>query len=426
MTHDRLSAHDAARLIRSGEISSEALTQACLDRIAAREADVGAWANIDPDHALAQARARDAGRPAGPLHGVPVAIKDIIDTADAPTAYGSAIYAGHRPIADAACVAMLRRAGAVILGKTVTTEFAAMTPGRTANPHDATRSPGGSSSGSAAAVADFMAPLALGTQTVGSTVRPAAYCGVVGFKPSFGLFSLAGVKAQAESFDTLGLMARNVTDVGVMGGALLGVDSALDAPSSEAPPRIGVCRTPDWPEALGETVDALNLAVEKLAAAGAAIEDVDLPGEIEGLLNAHWTILKFEIARVLSFERAAHGEALSDPLRGLIDDGMRIPFDDYWAALELAAACRRRVSPLLDQVDAILAPSAKGEAPPAGAPPDLLFQRLWTALHLPCITLPTHTGPSGLPVGVTLVGRYQSDADLLALALWAERFLQVD
>lgn len=424
MGHNLLSAVEAARRVRAGEITSETLVRDCLDRVAAREDQVGAWAFIDPEAALEQARHRDRATPTGALHGVPVAIKDIIDTADMPTAYGSPIYAGHRPAADAACVALLRRAGAVILGKTVTTEFAAVTPGRTTNPHNAAHSPGGSSSGSAAAVADFMAPLAIGTQTVGSVIRPAAYCGVVGFKPSFGAFSLAGVKAQAESFDTLGAMARSVADIRLISGALLGGEDAFAAPPLEHPPAIGICRTPHWPDADPATVTALTEAAEKLAASGAQIGpevgEVALPDTFAALLDAHWTVLKFEFARVLAHERDAHGERLSDPLRGLLDEGWGIPVEDYRAALALAAECRNAIAPHFGQYDVLLTPSAKGEAPKFGAPPDLLFQRLWTALHLPCITLPASTGPHGLPVGVMLVGAHAGDARLLAAAEWVE------
>ena len=426
MALNHLSVTEAAHKIRAGEISSEALVRDCLDRIAAREPVVRAWAHLDPDDALAQARSRDAESPSGPLHGVPVGIKDIIDTADMPTAYGSAIYAGHRPASDAACVAMLRRAGAVILGKTVTTEFAAMTPGPTTNPHDPSRSPGGSSSGSAAAVADFMVPLALGTQTVGSVIRPAAYCGAVGFKPSFGTFSLSGVKAQAESFDTLGMISRSVADIPLASDAVLGIDGAFSGNVPGAAPRVGVCRTPNWPEADEETTTTLASAVDALSAAGASIDEIDLGDSFAALLDAHWTVLKFEAARVLSYERARHGDALSVPLRAMLDDGLKVPDRDYRMALALAAECREMIADVFADVDVLLTPSAKGEAPALGAPPDLLFQRLWTALHLPCITIPSSTGPNGLPVGVMLVGPFGSDPELLACARWAEALLQGD
>lgn len=241
------SVRETARRIKAGDLSSEDLVRACLDRTEAREGTVGAWTHIGADSALAQARMRDSEAPRGPLHGVPVAIKDVIDTADMPTGYGSAIYDGHRPQIDAECVAMLRRAGAVILGKTVSTEFAAITPGKTANPHNPAHTPGGSSSGSAAAVADRMVPLALGTQTVGSTIRPAAYCGIVGFKPSYGTFGLRGVLPQAPSLDTLGLFARSVGDIALLADGLIGVEDAFSAAPLSAPPRIGICPSPHGP-----------------------------------------------------------------------------------------------------------------------------------------------------------------------------------
>jgi amidase len=239
---NELSAAAAAAQIRQGDLTSEKLVQACLDRVDLREPEIDAWAHIDPDRALSQARACDAEPPRGPLHGIPVAIKDVIDTADMPTGHGSPIYDGHRPAIDAECVAMLRAAGAVILGKTVATEFAAITPGKTANPHNPAHTPGGSSSGSAAAVADRMAPLALGTQTVGLTIRPAAYCGVVGFKPSYGTFGLRGVLPQAPSVETLGLFSRDVADLSVLADGLIGGEGAFAAGNPGRHPASAIAR----------------------------------------------------------------------------------------------------------------------------------------------------------------------------------------
>jgi amidase len=421
---ERLTAHEAARRLAEGALTSEALVRACLDRIAAREPVVGAWAHLDPDAALAEARARDREPRRGPLHGVPVGIKDIIDTADMPTAYGSPIYAGHRPGADAACVALLREAGAVVLGKTVTTEFAAVTPGKTANPHRPTHTPGGSSSGSAAAVADFMVPVALGTQTVGSTIRPATYCGVVGFKPTYGLLSLAGIKAQAASLDTLGLLARAVEDLPLLSSALLGVPRAFDAGPRAAPPRLGFCRSPHWPKAQASTLRVMDEATELFASAGARIEEVALSERFDRALEAQWTILSFEFARVLTAERTRHRDRLSERLRVLLDAGMAVPVADYRAALAVLAGCRAEVAPVFERVDALLTPAAAGEAPEGlTSPSDLLFQRLWTALHLPAVTLPGFRGETGLPVGIQLVGRHGGDGALLAVARWAERLI---
>jgi Asp-tRNA(Asn)/Glu-tRNA(Gln) amidotransferase A subunit family amidase len=415
-----LTATEMSRRLAAGETTSEALVAACLGRIAAREDAVGAWTWIDPEAALARARAADREARRGPLHGIPVAIKDIIDTADMPTEYGSAAYAGHRPTADAACVALLREAGMVPLGKTVTTEFAALTPGKTRNPHDPGRSPGGSSSGSAAAVADFMAPLALGTQTVGSTVRPASYCGAVGFKPTYQTFSLAGVKAQAESLDTLGLMARAVDDIVLFGDALLsGFADAV--PRLDRPLRVGFARSPHWPHAEPFTVAIMDRAIGILRAAGAEVADCDAADGMANALDAQWTILSFEFARILSFERTQRRESLSEGLVGLLDRGMTIPLADYRAALAVGERCRGAIGPVFDRFDVLVTPAAAGEALlGVRTQSDLLFQRLWTMLRLPAITLPGFAGPNGLPVGVQFVGAPGRDGELLAAARFAE------
>jgi Asp-tRNA(Asn)/Glu-tRNA(Gln) amidotransferase A subunit family amidase len=422
---ERLGVHEAASRIRAGEITCEALVRACLERIAAREGDIGAWAHIDRDAALVRARVLDRTTPRGPLFGVPIGIKDIIDTSDMPTSHGSQIYAGNRPISDAACVALLREAGAIILGKTVTTEFAAVTPGKTRNPHDTRHTPGGSSSGSAAAVADFMVPAALGTQTVGSTIRPASYCGVVGFKPSFQTFSLAGIKAQAESLDTLGIIARSVTDILLLSDALLGAASVFEAPVRESSPRLAFCRSPHWPEAHPSTGRVMQDAILLFRSAGARVDELDLSANFVRVLDAHWTILLFEFSRVLTFERTMKRDGLSERLCRLLDDGIKIPLADYRAALALACVCRAEIDPIFDRFDAILTPAAAGEAPEGlQSPSDLLFQRLWTVLHLPAITLPGLKGEQGLPIGVQLVGRQGTDGTLLSVACWAEATLR--
>ena len=289
----------AAALIANGDLSSEALVGACLARIEAREPVVAAWSHVDPCLALEQARARDRIAPTGPLHGVPVGIKDIIDTRDQPTTHGSRAYAGFTPAEDAACVAALREAGAVILGKTVTTEFANRDPGPTSHPLNRLHTPGGSSSGSAAAVADRMVPLALASQTAGSTIRPAAYCGIYGFKPTFGLLSLAGMGALCERFDTLGLYARGVADLALLRDALLGVDAAGIGPLAGGPPRVRLCRTPLWDEAQPESQAAVERAAEAFAAAGATVEELSLPSEFDTLREAMWEIIRFELARAL-------------------------------------------------------------------------------------------------------------------------------
>src|SRR5690242_9359308 len=255
-----LSVRDAAQEIAAGRLTAEALTAACLDRIAAREGVVGAWHYLDRDAALAAAGQRDSEPPRGPLHGIPIAVKDLIDTVDMPTAYGSPIYRGHRPAADASCVALARAAGAVVLGKTVTTEFAAFTPGKTANPRNPAHTPGGSSSGSAAAVADRMAPLAFGTQTAGSVIRPAAYCGCIGYKPSFGLINRAGVKPLADSLDTVGVFARSIDDAAFFAGVLSERPPLRQLAVPQQSPRFGLHRTPLWDQAEPATEAALDVA----------------------------------------------------------------------------------------------------------------------------------------------------------------------
>src|SRR5438067_9165655 len=272
-----LSARAAAQEIAAGRRPAAALAAACLDRIAAREPVVGAWHYLDPEAPLAAARQRDAEPPRGPLHGIPIAVKDLIDTFDMPTGYGSAIYEGHRPAADAACVALARGAGAVTLGKTVTTEFACFTAGKTANPKNPGHTPGGSSSGSAAAVADGMVPLGFGTQTAGSVIRPASFCGCIGYKPSFGLINRAGVKPLADSLDTVGVLARTVEDAAFFAGVLAGRPARGDMEMPEAPPRIGIYRTPVWSEAEPSTIAAMDRARAALERAGAWTAEIVVP-----------------------------------------------------------------------------------------------------------------------------------------------------
>src|SRR6266446_4577339 len=311
-----LTAAEAAAAIAAGTITSEALVTACLERITAREERVGAWEYLDPEQARTQARARDRSPAQGPLHGVPLGIKDLIDTSDMPTCYGSPIYAGYRPAWDAASVALLRAAGAVILGKTVTTEFAMFTPGKTANPHNVAHTPGGSSSGSAAAVADMMVPLALGTQTAGSIISPASFCGVVGYKPTHGQFPVAGIKALSQTLDTLGGFARSVADFALLRAVLVG--GPVQLPALERTPRLGLCRTPQWPHATAATREALETAGRQLAAAGAKVRDLELPAEFEHLVAAQETIQTHEEARCCAYELTMHREQLSSKLLELL------------------------------------------------------------------------------------------------------------
>ncbi|MBI3453453.1 MAG: amidase [Rhodospirillales bacterium] len=412
-----------AAAIAARRVSVEDIVAACLDHIAGREGAVGAWEFFDRHAALGQARAHDR-LPDGParaglLFGIPVGIKDIIDTADMPTGYGSAIYRGHRPAHDAACVARLRAVGAIILGKTVSTEFAYFTPGKTKNPHNPHYTPGGSSSGSAAAVADFMVPLALGTQTAGSVIRPAAFCGAVGYKASFGAFDMAGIKPFAPSLDTLGFFARTVADAMLIRAAMLGRPLAS---ARSGVPRIGFCRTPIWAEAEPATHDMLGALRERLGAAGAAVTDIDLPASWSELNAAQQAIMAVEAVGSFSVERREHGEKLSQALRDLLAIGNTIQPAAEQAARALAAQCREKMAALFANCDVLLTPSAKGEAPATlEATGDPAFNRMWTLLGLPCVTLPAGRGALGLPLGAQLVGRLSGDDDLLAAAAWVEK-----
>jgi Asp-tRNA(Asn)/Glu-tRNA(Gln) amidotransferase A subunit family amidase len=397
--------------------------EACLAEIEARDGKLHAWAAVDAEFARRQARELDAGPVRGPLHGMPVGVKDIFDTADLPTEYGSPIYAGHRPAWDAACVAAARAAGAVVLGKTVTTEFATMVPARTVHPRDPRRTPGGSSSGSAAAVAAGMVPFAYGTQTVGSIIRPAAYCGVVGYKPSFGMLSRSGMKMGAESLDTAGVIARSVEDA-----ALLAAGSAMRSDllemSSLEKPRLGVCRSPNWHHMSREGADAFENTARRLGKGGARIVEAELPDSFGELDAAAQRILAYEMARGLAHEAAHHRARISPILLERIDAGAAIPYAEYAKALSYSADCRRRLIDDFRDIDAILTPSATGEAPMGLASTgNTAMNRLWTLLHGPCVTVPAGEGPAGMPLGVQLVGLPGADARTLAVARWAEQTL---
>ena len=421
-----LSATEAARLIAAGTITSEALVSACLERVEAREADVQAWAFIDREHALGQARIADAQPARGLLHGVPVGVKDLIDTVDLPTSYGSPIYSGHRPAWDAPCVALTRAAGGIVMGKTVTTEFAVMHPNKTRNPHDIRHTPGGSSSGSAAAVADFMVPLAFGTQTAGSIIRPSAYCGVVGYKPTHGTINRVGVKALSDILDTVGTIARTVPDAALLAAALTGrrklmVDEAAAAPSAL---RIGICRTHEWGQALPETVEALESAAARLGSAGARVRDVDLPRAFGGLVEAQIDIMFYQQAASLAWERLVHWSKISERLQGILESGLKVTVERFDEAVALARDCRRALTDLFGDYDVLLAPSAPGAAPEGLAMTgDPVFNRIWTLLHVPCVNVPVGATAAGLPLGLQVIGALGEDARTLAAAHWVHRAL---
>ncbi len=419
-----LGVRDILKRVAAGETTGEMETRACLDRIDEREAAIGAWIHLDRDRALAEARARDRSRARGPLHGVVFGIKDIFDTVDMPTSYGSPIYAGHRPSADAACVALLRAAGAVGLGKTVTTEFAMTHPGKTRNPHNPAHTPGGSSSGSAAAVAAGMVPVALGTQTLGSVIRPAAFCGVVGFKPSYGAINRAGTKLISETADTIGMFTRSVADIPPVLAALTGAPEDSYDKTLDSPPRIGLVRGVEWNKASAAAVTAFEDAARRLAKAGAKLRDIALPPAVVEAHERSRTVTDYEMARADAFEWYNRREGLSPALRAGIERGFGVAFADYVAARGQAELARRALADAFAGDDFWLTVSAPGEAP-AGleSTGDPVFSRVWTILHVPCLTVPCGKGPAGLPLGVQLIGPARSAARLLACGRWVEAAL---
>lgn len=422
-----LGATELTRRLQRRELSAEALTRACLERVAEREPELSAWTHIATDTALARAKALDQGAVQGLLHGLPIGVKDIFDTHDMPTRYGSPIYARHQPGSDAAPVALAREAGAVLLGKTVTTEFATFQAGPTRNPRNTRHTPGGSSSGSCAAVADGMVPLAFGSQTAASIIRPAAYCGVVGYKPSYGLIARAGVKGLSDFLDTIGVVARSVEDAALFAASLSGDRTLLDLPvdtSTSSAPRVGLCRT-HWDATLPETKAAMELAAQKLSQAGATVIEVALPPGYAELTQAHIDIMAFEAARALADERLRHGSQLSAPLRGVIERGLKMDHAHYAAQLRQVEQARTTLPLLFQDCDVLLAPSAAGEAPlfEAGTG-DPTWCRMWTLLGLPCIHLPFTQGPQGLPVGLQAVGPLHGDRATLAAAAWMMKKLR--
>ena len=422
----RLSAASLARLIESGELTAEAVVRSCLDRIRDRDPVVRAWAWLDPEQALGAARACDRGGRRGLLKGVPFGIKDIFDTSDMPTGYGSPIYTGCRPSFQASAAALPQSAGAILIGKTVTTEFANRHPGPTSHPKNPMHTPGGSSSGSAAAVADFMVPLAIGTQTGGSVIRPAAYCGVVGFKPSYGMFPPAGMHPNTESLDTVGTMARSVEDTALFRAALMAIP--YEAPRMpERPPRLALCRTMHGDRAEPEGRAVLEDAAARLRAAGAEIIDSELPSACADISETQRRHSSYEAPRVHAPELRRHESLLSgDLIDGKIAEGRELGLDDFRTAWRRAEEARAAANDWASGFDAILTLPAPGQAPKGlGSTGSAVFNALWTVLYMPCVTLPAGAGPDGLPVGIQLVGRRHEDAKLLDVALWVERALGV-
>ncbi len=431
-----LTATDARAQIKAGTLTSEALTNACIAQITAREPDVQAWTYFDPEHALTQARAADArqasGEPLGPLHGLPVGIKDIIATADMPTEDGTPANKGRQPDQDAACVQALREAGAIIMGKTVTTELATRHPGKTRNPHNTAHTPGGSSSGSAAGVACGMIPLALGTQTGGSVTRPASFCGIYGLKPTLGLISRTGVTLQSHTLDTVGVYARSIADLALITDALSASDqtdkasyprpspacvATLSEPVAK-PPRLGFIRTPAWSQAEPAAQKAI---LDFVATHSALIEEVESPAEFAGILEDHRTVQYAENSYHFADIEARARDLLSPALQNILDDARTIPAAQYMRALATRRRAYDAFATLLDQYDAVVCLSACGPAPKGldstGNP---IFNGLWTLLGVPSVTLPKLT-VDGLPLGIQVIGKRREDARVLRTADWLDR-----
>ena len=418
-----LSALDLARRVEAGELSPAAVVDLCADAIVAQEADIGAFACLDIERARGFAKQASAYLAGAPLRGLPVGVKDIFDTSDFPTEYGTPLYAGWQPKADAAAVAMLRRAGGVLPGKTVTTELAYLQPGKTRNPHNRQHTPGGSSSGSAAAIAAGMLPMSIGSQTGGSVIRPAAFCGIAGFKPSYKLIPTVGMKAFAWSLDTAGVFAASVADVAFATAALTGRDLRVDR-SAPSAPRIALARTQIWEQANAPMRDAVEQAARAAEAAGARVSDLTLPPICEEAWKAHPIVQDYEAFRALAFEYDRHREKIGDVLRKLLDAAASITPQAYDDARRTARRARRALGDLMIDFDAILTPSAPGAAPHGlGSTGTAIFNRLWTLMGTPCVNVAGLNDPAELPLGVQIVGRFGGDRAALEAALFVERAL---
>ena len=417
-----LSARDAAKGVAAGALKAEVLAEAYLERAAAIEPQLRAFAYLDPDLVRAQARAVDKATKKGALAGVPVGVKDIIDTRDMPTECNSAIYAGRRPETDADCVAAVRKASGIVFGKTVTTEFANSRPGPTANPYNFSHTPGGSSSGSAAAVAAGLVPLAFGTQTGGSVIRPASYSGCVGYKATRESLSLKGVHPLAAELDTLGVYARTPDDALLFHAVLAGVKDAK--PKVTGRPRLAVVRTSAWSKVEPASEDLLDDAARRLSPRAETIEQVELPAICERGFEAQNVLISVGIARAFDELSKRHRDLLSVGLLDAIEHGRGHSSARIAEAEETRAAAITATARFFADYDAILTPAAPGEAPKGlqstGSPE---FNRLWTFLGTPSVSLPVGLGPSGLPVGLQLVGPRDGDRALLALSGWAFEIL---
>jgi Asp-tRNA(Asn)/Glu-tRNA(Gln) amidotransferase A subunit family amidase len=438
MEWHRVTAMDVARAVRTGEVTVEAVVRSSLDRIQEVENDVQAWTFLDSEYALDQAQRADRelseGHAVGPFHGVPVGVKDIFDTADMPTENGTVLHAGRCPTEDAVVVGLLRQAGAILMGKTVTTELAVYSPGKTRNPRDTTRTPGGSSSGSAAAVAAHMVPLALGSQTNGSIVRPASYCGVVGYKPTYGTISRRGVLTQSPPLDQVGVFARSVTDAAILAQTLMAFDDRdpamrpsarrqlVQAAAADSPlePRFAFMKTPVWDQAADDTVQAFAVLCERL---GFRVKELKLPPVFDRAVEWHRAVMEADLAKNFAREYDEGKNRLSSSLRQMIERGRQVLAVDYNTAIEGIPAMNRALAEIFVSFDAILTPATMSVAPTGldstGSP---IFCTIWTMCGTPAISLPILSGSGGMPMGAQLVAARGADARLLTAARWLEEW----
>jgi amidase len=414
---ERMSATEVVAAVKSGELSVSEVAEAIIDRYHKRNAEVEAFAFIDPDQVRADAKALDAVAEKGPLHGVPVGLKDVVNTKDMPTEHHNDRYAGSRPGIDASCVDTMRAAGALFVGKTVTTEFAATgNGGPTKNPHDATRTPGGSSSGSAAAVADFQAALAIGTQTGGSTIRPGSFCGIYALKPTWNSVSREGLKMYSATCDTAGFYARTAEDLMLVADVFDFDANTSPLPASLRGLKVAVCRTPNWPNALPATQQAMFEAAASLAGAGAVVTDLTLDGDFLGLIDAHHKILRRE-GRSAFLGEYRNNPALLDSFKATVENREGLSVSAVREAYKLADRCRAQIDDIIAGYDVVLAPSSTGEAPVGiDSTGDASFNGLWTVLQVPVVNVPGHLGPAGMPVGLSFVGRRYDDRKVIAAA----------
>ncbi|MGN6447927.1 MAG: amidase [Brucella intermedia] len=417
-----LDARDIAAAVASGALTTRAVTEAYLERIADRDGPVMAWQHLDAAQARAAADAMDASGAKGALAGVPIGVKDVIDTADMPTGYGTSIYEGFQPPWDAPAVQITRNAGGLILGKTVSTELAMASPNKTRNPHNPAHTPGGSSSGSCAAVAAGMVPLAYGTQTSGSVIRPASFCGVTAFKPTFGAINTVGIKVLCHGLDTLGILSRNIGDAAHCAAVLTG-KSELATLTAPARPRIGVLLGTRLEKSEAYAIDIVNRLASLAEASGADVTVLVAPSWFDGIFDLHEAVMGWEVTQSLASETSRHWDRLTPVTRAMMEDQGRVDEARYRAAMGEIPGIRLIMDAILSRFDAVLTLAAPGEAPEGTPTGDPIFNRLWSVLQVPLICLPAGKGPKGLPVGVQLVGARGADHRLATAALFLETVL---